>query len=109
MLTKKMALVCLAACWGMGNAQGVELIDTGGRGMAFAAVSVATGAPDSDGVGGRLAAGANAAPRRQAAGAAPQSASLAQVPNPYCLLLIGLGMLGFTSRGQRNDVFARDP
>jgi hypothetical protein len=78
MLTKKVALVCLTACLGMGKAQCVELVGTGGRGMAVVA-------------------------------AAAQSAAPAPVPNPYCLLLIGLGMLGFSSRGQRNEVFARDP
>ena len=107
MLTKKMASVCLAACLGMGSAQGVELIDATGRGMA-AAVAL-SGVPSSDGAGGRYAGMANAAPWRPAAGAAPASVAPVPVPNPYCLLLIGLGMLGFTSRGQRNEVFARDP
>ncbi len=109
MLTKKVALVCLVACLGMGRASCVELIDTGGRGMAAVAAVGLSGAPASDGAGGSYAGSAHATPWRPAVGAESAPVTPVPVPNPYCLLLIGLGMLGFTSRRQSNEVFARNP
>ncbi|MDC8757434.1 PEP-CTERM sorting domain-containing protein [Janthinobacterium fluminis] len=104
MLNKTWAALFLAASLQMGGAHCAE--GTTIRGAAPAATQSDVASASAAGYLGALD-DADLLPTTLSP--APQLNSAVPEPNPYALLLVGLVMLGFTSRRARNEIFSRNP